>query len=110
MYINDVAYVSIQGLEGPINHLAHGNSPVCFSKRAGRGGHGKKSPPDPADKRGTKNRSDSTDFILLGETREGGRDGWVDGGIGRKEGRKKDGGEKKKSHVTGKSRYISGSQ
>lgn len=49
-YINDVAYISIQGLEGPINHSAHSNSPVCSSKRAGSGGDGKKSPPDPADK------------------------------------------------------------
>lgn len=109
-YINDVAYISMQGLDGPINHSAHSNSPVCSSKRAGSGGDGKKSPPDPADKRGTKNRSDCTDFILLDETvgGGGGMDGWVDGGIGRKEGRKTVE-RRKKSHVTGKSRYFSGS-
>lgn len=79
-YINDVAYISMQGLDGPINHSAHSNSPVCSSKRAGSGGDGKKSPPDPADKRGTKNRSDCTDFILLDETVGGwGGEGWMDG-------------------------------
>lgn len=94
-YINDVAYISMQGLDGPINHSAHSNSPVCSSKRAGSGGDGKKSPPDPADKRGTKNRSDCTDFILLDET-VGGRDGWMGGWRHWEEGGKKDGGEKKK--------------